>query len=199
MMLPDLVSLKRDIQVVFDEYLRQKVQQHMGVFNQAPKQMIHEGARTRMIRADGSAQESELKQASVEMLTKLSEVNSTTFQDRLRQLDEMAEKMAAQMSKHMFESLDETLQESGQTFDARGRPLDAEAILNVMRTIQLDFDESGKHSEISIVVGAALREKMKAAFQNLMHEPALRKQYEELIDQKRLEWRDREAARKLVG
>jgi hypothetical protein len=42
-------------------------------------------------------------------------------------------------------------------------------------------------------------ERGKAVFEQIEADSVLRKRYEEIMERKRLEWRDREASRKLVG
>jgi hypothetical protein len=50
-----------------------------------------------------------------------------------------------------------------------------------------------------VVMSPNLQSKAMAALEQLENDPKYAKRYKEIIDKKRLEWRDREAARKLVG
>lgn len=198
-MLPDLPSLKNDIQQVLMAYFLAQVNARLGIFNKVPKQTIHEGTRLRMVRADGTIEESDLKQASAEMSVHMDDVPRMTVEQRITKINDMAEQMARQMGQQLFGSLSETLDKAGQTVDRKGQPLDAEAILSVMEKIEIEFDETGKHKELSIVVPPALESKAKQAFEQLQTDPELSKRYEEIMTRKRMAWRDREASRKLVG
>jgi hypothetical protein len=198
-MLPDLPSLKCDIQQMLKRYLQTQVNARLGILGQSPKHTVHEGNRMRTVRADGSTDESELKQASAEMSLKFNDIPQFSIEKRIAMINDMAEQMARQISEQMFGALNEILNKTGQVVDQEGRPLDAEAIFSVLEKIQLDFDETGKHKDLSIVVPPELAPKAKQVLEQIHSDPTLRKRYEEIIVRKRIEWRDREAARKLVG
>ena len=153
----------------------------------------------RVIRADGSIDETELQQASSELLLKMDEIADMSVQQRVQKLDEMAEDMARQMSTHLFGALSAGLNKAGQVVNQHGKPFDVDSVFEVLEKIQLDFDESGKHDEISIVIPPALSSRAREVFQRIASDPQLRVRHEEILLRKKLEWRDREAARKLVG
>lgn len=197
--LPDLPSLKQDIQRLIDRYLHSQVHARLGVFDQSPKHIVHEGNRMRVIRADGSIDETDPQQASSEMLLKMDEVPSMSVQQRVKKLDEMAEDMARQMSEHLYGALSAGLNKAGQVVNRNGVPFDIEVLFEVLEKIQLEFDESGKHNQISVVIPPALASRVKEVFEQITSDPQLKVRHEEIILKKKLEWRDREAARKLVG
>lgn len=198
-MLPDLPELKRDLQRVIDQYLHRQVRARMGIFDEAPRHIIHEGEHMRIIRADGSVEESNLKESSAEMRIKMEEIPALTIAERLERLNAMAEEMARQMSEHLFGTLDSVLTKAGQVVDGKGKPFDAESIFSALDSIQLEFDETGQHHNLSLVIPPAMSERVKAAFAQIDADPELKRRHEELIARKRGEWRDREATRKLVG
>jgi len=198
-MLPDLQSLKRDIQRILDRYLQTQVHARLGVFNESPHHTIHEGNRLRTIRADGSVEDSNLKEASAEVMLKLDEIPQLTIEQRVAKINDMADKMAQQMNEHLFGALNATLDKAGQVVDQQGKPLDVDAVFKVLEKIQLDFDEAGKPDQLSIVVHPTLAPQAKLVFEKIESDPVLRERYEEIIVRKRFEWRDREADRKLVG
>jgi len=198
-MLPDLPCLKRDIQKALDRYLSVQVNARLGVFSKVPKHAMHEGDRTCVVRPDGSRDESELKKTSTEISVKLDDVPHLTLEKRLAMLNEIADQMARQMSEQFFGMLNEVLDKAGQVVDQKGRPLDAEAVFAVLEKMQLDFDETGEHNELSIVMPPALASKSTKVFEQMQSDQVLRKRYDEIMVRKRMEWRDREASRKLVG
>jgi hypothetical protein len=198
-MLPDLPRLKEDVQKVIDRYLQFQVNSRLGIFGEAPKHIIQEGNRMRMIRADGSVDESEFKHASAEISLTLDEIPTLTVQARIEKLNDIAEQMAGQVSRLLFGTLNEVLDKAGQVVDQKGRPLDAESVFNVLENMHLEFDETGKHKGLSIVVPPALAPKAERVMAQIDADPALRKRHEEIMNRKWMEWRDREASRKLVG
>lgn len=198
-MLPDLPKFKHELQSIFDQYLRSQVNIRLGVFNQSPKHIIHEGQEMRTSRADGSVAETNLKSASTEMTIKLEEIPTLSLDERVRRLDVLAEDMARQMSEHLFGTLNEDLEKAGQVVDRKGKPLDAEAIFEMIEKIQFDFNADGETHNVSIVIGSSMRERMKEVMEQIETDPSLRKRHDKLMAKKRMEWRDREATRKLVG
>ena len=155
-MLPDLPTLKGDIQRVLLAYFHGQVYVRLGFFSKVPKHTIHEGKHLRTVRADGTIEESDLKQASAEMAVHFDEAPRITLEERMAKINDMADQMARQMGEQLFGSLNETLDKAGQTLDQKGQPLDAEAIFSVLEKIEIEFDETGKHKELSIVVPPAL-------------------------------------------
>lgn len=198
-MLPDLPTIKRDLQKLFDIYFKQQVRLRLGAFEESPRHIIHEGRALSVSREDGSVDESTLKAATAEFSLRYDDVPEKSINERLKQLDQAAEKMAEQISRNLFESLNETLDKAGQVVDRQGKPLDAEAILAVLESIHLDFDENGRHSPLTVVLHPNLQPAARRAFQELASDPVLSARYNELMRQKQAEWRDREASRKLVG
>lgn len=67
-MLPDLPLLKRDLQARLDRYLYAQANGQLDAFSESPRRMIHEGNRLRVLRADGSSDESTLVQTRAEIL-----------------------------------------------------------------------------------------------------------------------------------
>jgi hypothetical protein len=198
-MLPDLPELKRELQRIIDQYLQRQVRVRMGVFNDAPKHIIHEGERMRIIRADGTVEESNLKESKAEMAIKIEEIPTLTIKDRMERLNCMAEEMAGQISEHLFGALNDSIEKAGQVVDSKGKPFDAETFFGAIAAVNLDFDDSGQHHGLQFVIPPAMAERVQAVFNQIDTDPALKRRHEELIDLKFGEWRDREAARKLVG
>jgi hypothetical protein len=91
------------------------------------------------------------------------------------------------------------LDEAGQVVDAQGKPLDAELIFQVIESVQIDFDDDGNQHSFSFAVGPELYARLQAELQKIADDPVLKQRYDEIMNRKRMEWRDREAARKLVG
>jgi hypothetical protein len=197
--LPDLPLLKTDLQEVLNRYLRRQMYARLGVFNQGGKHIIHEGDRMRIWRADGDIDDSQLKAASAELILELGDIPALTLQERVRRIDELADKMAEQMSKQLFGALNEVLERAGQTMDRKGLPLDAETVLAALESIDIDFDEAGRQSPLSLVVHPSMGERARQALEQLERDPAFKARHDALLAKKKAEWRDREAARKLVG
>jgi len=198
-MLPDLPNLKRDLQKVLNRLFKNMVNSRIGFLAELPKSISFEGKRICIIKADGSIDDIDLKESSVEIELNLDEIPRITPNKLLEMIKDSADKMARKISNSMFESLNETLEKAGQSVDNQGKPLDAEAVFEVMEKLQLEFDETGNIDTLSLVVSPSLAPKAKHVLEQIKSDPTLRKRHDEIIGKKWLEWRDREATRKLVG
>lgn len=198
-MLPDLPNLKSEIQKILDLYLAKQINIRLGFIGESPKQIIHEGNRTRVIREDGSVEETELQMASAEITLNIDDIPFFTPEKRLSMINETADKMAKNMSTMLLESLQGTLEKAGRVIDQKGKPLDADAIFSLFEFTQIDFDRAGMHVPFSLVLSPELFEKAAQTLERIKSDPKLRERYEEIMLKKRMEWLDREAARKLVG
>jgi hypothetical protein len=198
-MLPDLPIVKRNVMTAINGYLAMRIRQKMGIFGEIPHQRLHEGDRNRIIRDDGSVEDSALKRSSAEDSIPVEEVPLMTSEDRLRRMELLAEEMAQQMSQHMHDSLGKTLDDHGQTINLQGQPLGPEAVLEMFDKIRMQFDEAGNPVGLSVVFAPEMAEQWASVQKQIEGDPALQQRFNDLFDRKRGEWRDREAARKLVG
>lgn len=199
-MLPDLPKLKSDIAQVFHVIFKNRVNAYLGVVGEVPRYLIKEGSNPVTLRSDASRDETTLKAASAETVFNLEEIPNLSVESRIARLDTAAREMADQISSHAFATINEAVDKVGNVVDAKGKPFSAEAVFEVLEKIQMDFDDDGiKHKEITVVIPPALTERVRETIEQIHQDPELSKRYEEIIDKKRMEWRDREAARKLVG
>lgn len=198
-MLPDLPKLKQDLQRVLDDYLRMAVRKRMHVFADVPRHTVHEGEQMRVYRADGSQEDTGMKETSAEMSMKFSDIPTMTLAERVAQLEELAESMAKQMSEHLFTTLNQSLEKAGQVVDGRGKPLSTETFLETLEKLQVDFDERGEPKGLTIVVAPSLMPHIREMMEEEKNNPEVRKRHDEIMMRKWMEWRDREASRKLVG
>lgn len=159
----------------------------------------HEGHRHRIVRADGSVVENEFKEASSKITLDLSQWDSITMEDIIAKIDAAAEEMESQMARHFFGEISKSVEEVGNAIDAKGKPFTAEMYLEALEKVQLDFYEDGTPHELTLVCSPKMAPRMKAELQRLHTDPELARRYNELIEQKRDEWRERENSRKLVG
>lgn len=198
-MLPDLPTLKSEVNRKLQAAFRQRVNTYMGVLNEAPRYFIKEGHRVVTIRPDGHIDETELKEASAEMSIRFDQVPNLSFHERLIKLDEIAREMASQVSEHLFSLISEAANRTGNVVDGGGMPIDPIRYLDALEKISLDFDETGKHNRLTLIAPPGMEQQVEDTLKALSKDPAYRERYRVIIEKKRMAWRDREAARKLVG
>jgi len=195
-MLPDIPPLKQEITKKLQAAFKQRVNDYMGAINEAPRCFIKEGRQVVTIRPDGRNDETELKVASAETWIRVEDIPHLSFQDRLAKLDEVAREMAGQISKHAFDQINEAVERVGNVVHGGLTP---ESFLELFEKIYLDFDVDGNHSPLTVVIPPGMKQRAQETMEKLHQDPEYSRRYQEVIDKKWMEWRDREAARKLVG
>jgi hypothetical protein len=98
----------------------------------------------------------------------------------------------------MHDSLGKTLDDHGQTINIKGQ-LGPESVLKMFEKIRMMFDDAGNPIGLSVVLAPEMAEQWASVQKQIDGDPALQQRFNDLFDRKRGEWRDREAARKLVG
>ena len=198
-MLPDLPELKQDTQYILNRYLRKAIQERLGAFTDVPRHVVHEGMEMRVHRADGTTEDTGMKEASAEMLMQAEDIPYMTVKDRLEKLNELADRMAKQIAGNLYGSLNESLEKAGQVVDNKGKPFGIETIFAVLEKMHIDFDKNGNPADLRFVVGPALIPRLQEMAEQEKSDPSIKKRHDEIMAKKWLEWRDREATRKLVG
>jgi hypothetical protein len=198
--LPDLPGLKQDLQYIFDGYLRKAIHERMGPFADVPRHIIHEGMEMRVHQADGTADDTGMKMASAQMLIQAQDIPHISVKERIEKLNELADDMAKQIARNLYGSLNESLEKAGQVVDNKGKPFSMESVFAVLEKVDIDFDHCGNPVPgFRFVVGQDLFPRVRELIEQGKNDPSIRKRHDEIMAKKWLEWRDREAARKLVG
>ena len=152
----------------------------------------------RVLRADSSVSNSQMKEITGESVFKLDEIEGSDLGQVIQKLEEIAVDMVKKQVGLSMERLGGELPDS-QTLNAKGRKLDAELMLEMFEKIQLDFKEDGTPKELQLVGGMFTDERLSEIDDEISSNAELRERYFDIIARKRREWRDREASRKLVG
>ena len=143
--------------------------------------------------------ETKLQSAS-RIILKSEEIPNISVQARIAKIgDEAAREMARQISTQAFATITEIVDKVGNVVDGGGKPLSPESFLELLSKMQLEFDENGNPKGLTVVIPPSMEERAKETMEMYHQDPELSGRWQELMDKKRKEWRDREAARKLVG
>lgn len=196
-MLPDYSETKQLFARFFVTYCRQKARA-ISPLADVKVRHLHEGRGMKIMRADASESKSEVQQLSTMMEIKFDELPELTLEKAIAKYDQMILDMVRKQTGFALERIDKELPKS-QTVDGKGKKLDAEIVLEMLETIQLEFYPDGRPHELHIVGGLFTPERLKAIDEQFRSSPELQKRQEELKTRKREEWRAREANRKLVG
>lgn len=190
--------LKNEIAEKLRAFYAKRVNDYMGAINEVPRCFIKEGNRAVRVLPGGQIDEIELKRASVDITVSLKDVPHLSLSDRMDKFDKAAQDTAKQINKHSFDQIMKALEQGGNIVDSR-KELSAEACLEAVEKMHLDFDDNGNPRRLTVVVPPNMRQQAEKALEDLHNNPEHNKRYHEIILKKRIEWRDREALRRLVG
>ena len=168
------------------------------MFSTVPSFAIHEGDRWKIERSDGTESEQPYEELSSKFIIDLSEVPSLTPEKIREKLDVVAEDAARQMSQGIFRELQKAADETGNTVNAKGKPISKEHFLELLEKIETDFGPNGEWLPPSIVMHPDAWKANEPKFKEWEQDKEFTARHEEMINKKREEWRAREALRKLV-
>jgi ribosomal protein S21 len=203
-MLPDFPELKAELSKFIFEFLAQRVYLHLGALSEIRRHTVFEGPQEdsqgqQLVRHTGEVENSGLKLMSAEISVSSNEFPKMTLDQVLSKADEIAQKLASQMAKHAYQRISETLEGTGNTVDAKGKKLSAELILELFSTVQIDFDRNGNPKMPKFHIHPKLAETLSLAINELENNRELKRELNQILVNKKEEWREREAYRKLVG
>ncbi|MGH9890766.1 MAG: hypothetical protein ACREA0_02025 [bacterium] len=198
-MLPDFPDVKTDLSEQLVIFLKARVDHHLGPLSKIARVRFFEGDRQELIRASGEAEPSGYEEIRSGFGVRDEELPDLTLDALLMKLDQAAEELAQQMGKGLYTKISEAVERVGNVVDAKGRKLEATMILELLSSIDVDFNQDGTPRLPEIHIHPTLSEGIQLAAEEFERRPDLKQQFKEIIDQKREDWRAREASRKLVG
>jgi hypothetical protein len=194
--LPDFSNTRKKLDEIATMHIRVGVHHNLGVLNQIRFKVTREGNANRLVREDGTTGDIESRRISVEYEIPVEEAEKWNPADSAKKLAELSSQMARKEAAFVYEKLDEAVTRVGNVIDAKGK-LTTEHYFEMLTKVRLEFDSAGNPRMPQPAGGGA--EKLLALESIILADPKLRVRRETLIDQKREEWRAREANRALVG
>lgn len=198
-MLPDYTRAKTELHELLIKHLRKRVRSLLGPFGEVPESRIFEGRRMATKTDGGKVFESEFQEHSGKLTISHEDIKSGNPDIIFEKLEIMARQMADSQSRAIFGELGRICNEAGQTIDFKGQRFGPEALLEVLKKVARDFDRDGKANSLTCFIPPNLEDRAKEAMEELQSNPVWKKRFEEMMETKRMEWRDRETSRKLVG
>ncbi|MEQ8852809.1 hypothetical protein [Gimesia sp.] len=199
-MLPDYPKTKELLSEMFHERVKTVQYQKLGLFSQINPTQLHEGIKCHLYRDDGSFEDIELKQiqASVSLEQNIQDLENMDVEKVADLLDNLGEQLAGEQVSLIIQELDKAVHETGNIANSDLPFL--EQFFDSVQKIDLDFDVNGIPIMPQFLVGSdETRKKIEETLSQIESDPMLRVRFDNLIEKKRLEWRDREASRNLVG
>lgn len=193
-MLPDLTISRAEVERSLHEYHRRQTMARMGIMRDVKKVAMYECIGFKQRRSDGSTDDKQLDRVEGTIRLDCAEVRERGLAAVLEAYDQSAVDYAGELKKHFFERMNEILSDAGQTWDAGGRPFTPELLLEFFEKIEIDFDSDGSPNLPTLIVPPDLGRTITKW--NISDDQQRR--FEQIIEQQRLVWRDRESDRRLV-
>jgi hypothetical protein len=193
-MLPDFPTVRKRVEEVLNRIFEEQVVEEQRTKIAKPY-VLKEGSRAELRRSDGSIERVQMQQMRSKFTLDRRAVEDQGMKAVVEALCRTAADMAEQQMRLLFKRIEETATEAGMTYDASGQPLSMGVFLKGLEKLEIDFTPDGRPQFPTVYAG-------KTAFQKLATLKISDEEGEEFksfIERKRLEWRDREGRRKLVG
>jgi len=202
-MLPDFPDLKASLneRIIAPRMLAVEVSR-MGPFAESPHMIIHEGGLNsinQVVHEDGSIDRSALARVEIKVKQDLRELENATPEAAAAMLDKVAGEMGDKMLKRNMEKLHAILEAADRGIDLRGKPLTADAVLDVWRGMLIRFDDKGVPQMPTMIAHPDTMKKLLQILEAAKGDDGFRRRYNQMIQDKKDEWHVREASRKLVG
>jgi len=191
-------QLEEELETLVSRFVENATRARAPAMGEITRHRLFEGHNSAIVRPNGEEDETEIREFSAESEIPSKTVLYANLDEILQCFLPVAEAMASDHEKMFFEVMRETTKKTGNVVDGGGQPLSHEMILEVLETIQIDFDADGNPRMPTMMISPAMEPRIK----ELIDDPAAKnfeKEQQKIIEKKRLEWRDREANRTLVG
>jgi len=166
-----------------------------------PVHMIEEGSNATLTNSFGHRKEVKMQKSSSPQITIDWDLLHTMSDDVLKkQLISAAESLGNSQDRILFESISETLDEYGQSVDAKGKPFSSDMFLDMLRSVDIDFDMHGQPILPTLFTGSKnLYDSAGKQQEAWRKSKEFQAKYIALMQEKRKNYYVREASRKLVN
>jgi len=196
-MLPDFAHLKGTIRKAFDQRMRRLVRQD-PLLSMIKERRIHEGDRWAVRRGDGTFDESGPHEICDRYPIDATAVKEKGLSAILPSQEAAAERVRHQQEGVLFDRMKTVIEETGNVVDAGGQPFSFELFLNLLRKVDIDFDENGKPHMPALVVSPEMGAIIANQIPEWQQNEAKLADFEGVLQKKKEEWLARESLRKLA-
>jgi len=194
--LPDYPKLKADIGGLLKAYFRKRVSDLMPGSNEIPRHMIYEGRHDAISRQGEEVEQTALHAAEAKMVLTTEDLITGNAQALFDQIHRAAEDMARQQFEMLLTTVEQSCNSVGNVINNAGKPFTPDTLLEGLRMVDIPFSADGTPQLPTFFMPP--NEQIRRAQQQAMSDPEWQRRFHELIEEKRLKWRDSEAARVLA-
>ncbi|HMG78612.1 MAG TPA: hypothetical protein VK591_08010 [Xanthobacteraceae bacterium] len=196
-MLPRIASLDREFSEAIQNYVRARAR-GTQLLSEIKAHMIHEGRDSAIRRSTNELEHARIQESIVETTMSFEEIDDVDLDYVIKKANEIAAKFEEQMSRHLFQTMDEATQKTGLRADAGGKPLTNDLLIEMLSKMHMDFEKS-QAGDMSIVASPQMMPVFERLGREMEENPAMKRRWDSMIEEKRNEFREREINRNLVG
>ena len=197
-MLPDFPALKRDLASRLI-HSAQSVAHDDPVLGMMPEFRIHEGHRAKVRRRnDRDAEITFDDPIRASVIIDVDAIRRDGGRAAIEAMRQTGDELAGAMARRTYAAIQEATTAIGNTLDAKGKPVTADDMLQLLEKMEHTFDTRGNWERPSIVAHPDTAAKLERALTMLNDDPAYQAKLEALVARKREEWHAREARRTLA-
>lgn len=198
-MLPDFVRVKEKRRRWFIRAVDREAETLTPLLNHVRTVKQHEGRRLHYQTVEGAQDTIAYdKRIATSLKFKLDEVADLSNQAYLEKAKEMAAELAPQAMNQFFKEMDRWTAEAGTVTSAGGRPFEPMMLIECLEKVDVDFDDRGRPQLPALVAGPSQQPAMEKVFADAEKSAEFQRAWGDLMQRKWIEFRDREADRKLV-
>ena len=198
-MLPDYPKVKTRLMKSFTGVAMEAHDSHLGVFRTIQSSIMHEGRADVIIREDGSVDEivPTRVQASAFIPASSPNVDDINYEQIVSSFLEIGRSFAESKAKMIVESIERSSAKVGNIVGPNSDPV--EQFFEMIGKTWIDFDHQRRPQWGQLLIGSKeVAEGFNQTMKKIDSTPELRQRMELLVEQKRRQFLDREASRKLV-
>lgn len=198
-MLPDYPLTKAKILRAYMNVFQKAHDERIGFAGTVKVSIIQEGCHDSIVRDDGSTDDIVPKRLTAEGLVKAetADIESLRIEDIFQAFANAGRDFADKKTKLILDGIEEAVRKVGNVIGPNSNT--AEQFFEMIEKRVFDFDKNGQMIWGQFVVGnKETADKLKATMTQIASTPELRARCLVLVEKKRGEFLDREAARKLV-
>ncbi|WP_420462541.1 hypothetical protein [Candidatus Palauibacter sp.] len=179
-------------------YLKDEVSKSAPLLREIGRTVQHEGDEGTYEDVEGREDHIEYETMTAGLEITRDEMRHGSFSAVMAKFKRMAETLAEAQGKMMFTKASEAAESVGNVVAAKDKPI-REALLEMQRKIQLDFDpRTGEPRHHTMVVHPETFEKIKDDLESLDGDSEFLAELSEIKQKQWMDWRDRESRRRLV-
>lgn len=197
-MLPDFPKLKEDVHKYFLMKKFEEARLSDPLLANIKHRMQHEGDDGTYETVDGYEKNKNYQVFEASYQITVDEIINADFEVVLKKFYDMGLEASSKIAKHSFQQISEIIDETGNSIQANG-PWTKELFLETIRKIAIDFnEETGQPIMPTMYIHPSQTEGVRKMMQEAANDSQHKVEFDKIIEQKRKDFYDREANRKLV-